>query len=423
MGSSPNVIRIPRQDPGPEDAEFVIIHAKPSGRRLLDLDLLGTEDTVPFYGQLKHRQLEGLKGSSCPLDDVEWESVLASLFLGHPWPDSPSVAGIDTLAVVEKDKRSEPKSMTIQIKKHVQGITQRLGAITLEKRKDMFDNVELFSWCGVLAESRFKVQTSLEEANAKVDRLEAAVAGLKEQLEEFVRAKDSDETVLLEKFKILLNEKKVKIREQHKLLEEVKQNPALVADPSVGEASGGVEDGPSEVKVKAEPMEDDEPAAPARSRKGNRKAPAKRAPTARGSRGGKRKISQVEQESESGGLEDMDVDNSNRNDGPRVDLDSEDEDRRTEDEGTADEAETDDEPVATRIGGGSSKAQAVRGSQDTEPMAGSVSTELEMPPPRRELPFAINKGRRNAPAAASSTKNSAPLPQHGGSETDSDDEL
>lgn len=55
-------------------------------------------------------------------------------------------------------------------------------------------------------------------ATTKVEELESAVKELKDQLEELIEAKKTDETELLEKFRDLLNEKKVKIREQQRIL-------------------------------------------------------------------------------------------------------------------------------------------------------------------------------------------------------------
>lgn len=59
---------------------------------------------------------------------------------------------------------------------------------------------------------------ALAEAAAHAKELETTVAELKAQLDELVTSKQDDETALLLKFRDLLNEKKIKIREQQKVL-------------------------------------------------------------------------------------------------------------------------------------------------------------------------------------------------------------
>ena len=71
----------------------------------------------------------------------------------------------------------------------------------------------MFDWCGTSVQSRAAIREDLAAATAKARALENAVAELKAQLDEFLRAKESDEMELLEKFRRLLNEKKLKIRE------------------------------------------------------------------------------------------------------------------------------------------------------------------------------------------------------------------
>ncbi len=93
---------------------------------------------------------------------------------------------------------------------------QRIGTINLKCDEDM--GLDLFDWCGTALVSKKELKADLDSVNAKAQELENAVKELKDQLEELIEAKKADESELLVKFRDLLNEKKVKIREQQRLL-------------------------------------------------------------------------------------------------------------------------------------------------------------------------------------------------------------
>lgn len=292
-----------------------------------------------------------------------------------------------------------------------------MGTIKLEKNPEL--GLDIFEWCGILAESRSAIQGSLDEVRAKATRLEATVDGLKAQLQEFIAAKESDETELLEKFKTLLNEKKVKIREQQKLLTAARENPSVVLrrEPRHG---GKIDD--EELNVKDEPMEEEEVAAPS-ARRTRKATPATK--KRQGKASIKRKISQVEPESSSAGSEPMDVDQDAPLQPVKQEPLSSGEERMTEEEDeTADEPDSDmdDQPTAPAAAG-SSSSHTMRGSQDTNPVTATASSApagqnkiVEMPP-RRELPIGIRRGTNKPPPRKASPKAA------GDDETDSDDEL
>jgi hypothetical protein len=77
----------------------------------------------------------------------------------------------------------------------------------------------------------------LRASDAKAASLEAQVAELRAQLEELTEAKTARETELLEKFCALLNEKKVKIREQQRLLSAAKVDPSRLDVARVAQAT------------------------------------------------------------------------------------------------------------------------------------------------------------------------------------------
>lgn len=224
----------------------------------------------------------------------------------------------------------------------------------------------------------------MADLKVKSNDAEAAVAQLKSQLEELIQAKEEDETALLQKFRDLLNEKKVKIREQQKV---------IAASGSFNASHPGASQPTEEVTVKQEKPAKKPPAKPARqvgkSRASKRKAPASK---------------RVEEESEEEDLQAMDVD--------KIKPEEQDTDPGNTTEGTA-SVTSDDEDVDTsaRPGRGAEVAPTAPKLREKTP----PKTTKETPPARRDLPFVNKRPTRANPAPA-------PVPA-AGSETDSDDEL
>jgi len=186
------------------------------------------------------------------------------------------------------------------------------------------------------------------------------VKKLEEKLAELEKLKNAHENDLLEKFSLLLNEKKLKIRDQQRLLTSSNIDPARLAD---------VEDARSGRAHSAGP-----------SRKSKRKAE-----------------SRVDAEDEeSDGFEKMEVDEAPESD--------QDQPQTPQDESTADEVSEDEAPLPppTRS---TRKESPPRASSSTAP-----PPKDETVLPKRDLPF------QKKPAAK-------PAPVVEGSETESDDEL
>lgn len=205
---------------------------------------------------------------------------------------------------------------------------------------------------------------------------EAAVAQLQSQLEELLRAKDEDETALLRKFRDLLNEKKVKIREQQQILASTAFNASM---PGHSQPSESVEP-----KVEEPPP----------------KQPKKSARQAGKSRASKRKAPATKrvEESEESDVQPMDVD---------IKQEPEDTDPGNTTEATASVSSDDDDDDDSGALSSSSQQKAISGPATQ----GEAPSQVSQPPPRRELPFALRK-------------NSAkPAPPPAGSDTESDDEL
>ncbi|KAK0705114.1 hypothetical protein B0H67DRAFT_371789 [Lasiosphaeris hirsuta] len=213
---APQIIRIPRTD-ADEDSAFILGQVTPAGSKPLNLKLVATEGEEPYVVKLRHDRIGELRASSSPCTPDEWEAILKSLLLkGEP------VEGIEAGAEAHVGK-----SIIITIRRRVAGINQRLGAITLYHRAD--EGIQLFDWCGAAAQELEKLKLDLAAEAAKVEDLDARVAELRSQVEELTQSKKASEAEMLEKLCGLLNEKKVKIREQQRLLATANVDPSKLA--------------------------------------------------------------------------------------------------------------------------------------------------------------------------------------------------
>lgn len=248
---------------------------------------------------------------------------------------------------------------------------------------DPDEAIELFEWCGAAVESSASSKEAAADLSVRSSEAEAAVIQLQSQLEELIKAKDDDEKALLRKFRDLLNEKKIRIREQQQSLAALAANPSMAGQSQPSQAV--------EVETEQPKLKSKKPTRQAgKSRTGKRKAPATR---------------RVEESEDDAGIDSMDVD---------IKQEAEDTDPGNTTEVTASIDSDNDEGDADADAGVHSSSSQQMGAQAST----AASQELapaktaEKPPPPRALPFATKKAEKVP---------TAPVPA--GSETDSDDEL
>ncbi|RBR06418.1 hypothetical protein FVER53590_04910 [Fusarium verticillioides] len=358
MASRARVLKFPRSD---DKSSFVLLQATPNGSKRLDLKLVGTEGEEPYVASLKHDRVVSLRVKNCPASDSEWQRILEELFQQEPLLD------IQATATVQSEK-----SISIIIRKDIQGITQRLGSITLNHDPD--EAIELFDWCGAAVEASASSKQTAADLSVKSSESEAVVAQLQLQLEELIKAKEEDEIALLRKFRDLLNEKKVKIREQQQALNILSTNPSITGQ---FQRSQAVEDSVQQPKPKKPTRQ------AGKSRASKRKAPASK---------------RLEESEDDDAVDTMSVD-------PKQEAVDTDPGNTTEATASGDSDDEDDDALDSR-------PHQQNKAPDTVSRGKTASKESERPPPPRALPFETKK----------STK-AAPVPAPAGSDTESDDEL
>ncbi|OJJ54001.1 hypothetical protein ASPSYDRAFT_82264 [Aspergillus sydowii CBS 593.65] len=353
---SPRVLHIRRSD---ETDSHVLLHVSRSDSTG-ELTIIATEGEFPYT-------------ATC--SDDEWkDTVLYVLGLqGEMAQTTELIAGIEASATIN-DSGDGHKALVIAVRKRIQTITQKIGSLSLQQNDEQ--GIELFEWSN-LAVTRADI---LEQRfNLLLDRFRTAedtITLLNKQLEEFISLKTEHDQQLISDFAQLLNEKKLKIRNQQRLL-----------------ASAQVD--PEKISTMQRATVTDDPRPNVKERRPKR--PAETTP---------------DESDGDGGFEKMHTDELKQQVGNVAD-------EETDDEGTStpqpfeddDNATSDDEDLVSSAKG---PQQRNRRSQGLHEQAVAKS-----PPPRRELPFLNRTGEKPTLTRPSPVQRS---PDEAGGMTD-DDEL
>jgi predicted nucleic acid-binding Zn-ribbon protein len=85
--------------------------------------------------------------------------------------------------------------------------------------------IDPYIWAGEAIQASDALEDEVESLQKQLNEERAATARLREQLQSLVDAKEEHEKVLLSKFTELLNSKKLKIRDQQRMLAGAKLDP------------------------------------------------------------------------------------------------------------------------------------------------------------------------------------------------------
>ncbi|KAL4959897.1 uncharacterized protein BDV14DRAFT_205268 [Aspergillus stella-maris] len=369
--SSPRVLRIRRSD---DVDSHILLHVSRSDPTALELHLTATEGESPYTTTLKQSQLPKLKAHNFQGSDDDWkEAVLRVLGLQEGTSNNPALLGIGASASIIGDGESD-REVLITVLKRIQTITQKLGSFTLPQNDER--SIELFEWSSIAIS---RADTYEERFDSLVDRVRTAddtIDLLNKQLEEFVDSKNQHEQQLMSDFVQLLNEKKLKIRNQQRLLASAKSDPEKLSTLHLATSTDDV----------------------TRDTKGRN---PKRAADTLGD----------ETDSEEG-FGETSIDKSEQPVNDSADEEADDGGRSTPQAVEDDYSTTsDDEGSAPSIGGSQREKERKREVQ--------TRTKAESPPPRRDLPFARKTEKKPAPARTPPTRQDH---DETGGETD-DDEL
>ncbi len=248
---APHVLRLRRTD---QSNQHLLVHVSSAGPRELDLKLIGTEHECLYHGSVQESNIKSLQANAYTGDLQEWKDILKYTLLHNEAANRKSLSGIEVVAAISGN------TLTITFRKNVGGITQRLGAIKLTQ-DDEKEEVRSFEWVDTAVsdadELRSQVHVLQESMTSQIDE----VAKLNQQLDELVKAKQEHEEEMLKKFAALLNAKKLKLRDQQRLLAGAKIDPRTARavsearDGNGGRQAGSSRSGKRKAEVIGEPSE------------------------------------------------------------------------------------------------------------------------------------------------------------------------
>ncbi|KAJ9617289.1 hypothetical protein H2200_001010 [Cladophialophora chaetospira] len=209
------VIRL-QQDDKERTPILINVSHKEAGHDL-DLDLLATDGEGAFTAKVRQRSLKKLRAKNYDGSDDDWSNILSSILNPTIQPTAVSQQK-NNLDVTCSTTGKEPKRvLSIAFSNKVEEITQRLGTIELSETADT-DEVDLFGWASQALTQRDELRDEINGLGSQVKRKDDIVSSLQKQIDELVEAKAEHEKQMLSKFTLLLNEKKLKIRNMQRIL-------------------------------------------------------------------------------------------------------------------------------------------------------------------------------------------------------------
>ena len=110
---------------------------------------------------------------------------------------------------------------------NISAITQKLGEVVF--KKDESQEIDIRKWTGTAVERSNELDREVQDLISKYDEQSRKMEKLNNQLEDLIKAKREHEDSLLLNFRELLNTKKLKIRDQKRILASAKLDPKQAA--------------------------------------------------------------------------------------------------------------------------------------------------------------------------------------------------
>lgn len=166
--------------------------------------------------QVRQSRVSKLRDKRNQLSDHQWENVLRSTLLQCRIKRSEA----SSLEKVEVRANLVGDQLSVTFRNNISGITQKLGEIVFEK--DETEELDIVRWAGTAVERSNKLEEEVRDLTFRYDEQSKRAEKLNDQLEALIKAKAEHEDSLLRSFRDLLNAKKLKIRDQQRLLASAK---------------------------------------------------------------------------------------------------------------------------------------------------------------------------------------------------------
>jgi hypothetical protein len=166
--------------------------------------------------------LKKLRAKNYEGPDDDWSNIVLSVLGPKTKPTAGSPQKADVEVTCSFSGKGSNRTLSLAFDNRVEDITQRLGTIELPQNTDAEDDVDLFGWASQAIEQRDGLQGEVTGLRAQVKTKDDIVSSLQKQIDELVEAKVEHEKQMLSKFALLLNEKKLKIRNMQRILSTAK---------------------------------------------------------------------------------------------------------------------------------------------------------------------------------------------------------
>lgn len=179
--------------------------------------------TTDQSSKVKQKRISKLRDHRNKLSDSEWETTLLLALTQRRTPktEAAHLKKLEIIAAIAGE------SLAITLRHNTSGITQKLGDIVL--KADAKQELDIVSWAGTAVQRSTELESEVHDLTVKYDEQSKTMEKLNRQLEDLIQAKKEHEDALLQKFRELLNTKKLKIRDQQRLLAGAKVDPNQAA--------------------------------------------------------------------------------------------------------------------------------------------------------------------------------------------------
>jgi hypothetical protein len=196
---------------------------------------------------VRQKKTRDLRSSKYTGSNDEWEAILRHFFLAKQDSGIPPELrkGLEIVAAVTG--KDDNHVLTITLRNRIDQITQKLGIIEL---KETEEEIQLFDWATSAIDQQRLLQKEVSTLRRKSEADQATISALQSQVANLIKAKGEHEEQLISKFALLLNEKKLKIRNQQRILSTAKVDKEKLAQLKL--TMDGTRGQPNKTKRRAE---------------------------------------------------------------------------------------------------------------------------------------------------------------------------
>nr|POF11438.1 hypothetical protein CFP56_44276 [Quercus suber] len=222
------ILRIKRADAGSGN---ILLHITPARAGSLELKLVATEQEHLYHCTIRESNLKSLQAERYEGSLQDFKHVLRAILLQEASDES-----IEASRDIELTSAIDEDTLTIHLRRNVAGIKSAIGSIVCIQ-DDEREAVSFPEWVDTALAASETAHATCQELKRSLSSAKDQVSKLTAQLDELLLAKKAHEDDMLKKFATLLNAKKLKIRDQQRLLGDMARDPKLdhVANRGVAE--------------------------------------------------------------------------------------------------------------------------------------------------------------------------------------------